>query len=104
VITDEKIYNLKKTKVKRAILISKLGGITKTLLNGKPEFVVHIPSEYDYRFISERREEILDILKIRFMEKMHQNLPIYGVSKPKLSEFTTTEKDMKRGVSKFPPI
>mmetsp|Transcript_40758 Transcript_40758/g.30011 ORF Transcript_40758/g.30011 Transcript_40758/m.30011 type:complete len:101 (-) Transcript_40758:1363-1665(-) len=67
-ITNERIYNLKKTKIKRTILISKLGGATKSLVQGKMEFVVHVPVEYDYRFISERREEILDILKIRFME------------------------------------
>lgn len=38
------------------------------------------------------------------MELLSINLPIFGVTKPKLQEFTTTEKDMKRGTSKFPPL
>lgn len=30
-------------------------------------------------------------------------MPIFGIEKEKLTDFTTTEKDFKRGVSKFPP-
>ena len=54
VITNEKVYNFKKTKIKRAIHIQKISGITKTLVQGKSEFVVHVLSEYDYRFLSDR--------------------------------------------------
>lgn len=34
---------------------------------------------------------------------MQVNIPIFGVQKANLREFTTTEKDMKRGYSRFPP-
>lgn len=51
-----------------------------------------------------RREEIIDILKTLFAEKMKDNLSIFGIDKSSLTDFTTTEKDMKRGVNKFPPI
>lgn len=34
---------------------------------------------------------------------MSENLPIFGIEKSNLTDFTTTEKDMKRGVSRFPP-
>ena len=54
VITNEKIYNLKKLKVKRAIPIAKLGGISKTTQGTRSEFTLHIPSEYDYRFLSDK--------------------------------------------------
>lgn len=50
-----------------------------------------------------RREEIIETLKLRFVEKHNHNLPIFGIEKPNLNDFTTTEKDMKRGVSRFPP-
>jgi hypothetical protein len=93
-ITNEKIYNIKKQKVKRMILIHKVGGITKTLISGKTEFIIHVPSEYDYRFVSDRREEIIDILKYRFVETMQVNLPIFGIQKANLREFTTTETQM----------
>jgi hypothetical protein len=34
---------------------------------------------------------------------MQDNLPIFGIDKTTLTDFTTTEKDMKRMVSRFPP-
>jgi hypothetical protein len=34
---------------------------------------------------------------------MNLNLAIYGINKNSLTDFTTTEKDMKRGTSRFPP-
>ena len=52
---------------------------------------------------SYRREEIIDILKHRFVEKLNANIPIFGIDKSDLREFTTTERDMKRGTTKFPP-
>ena len=30
-------------------------------------------------------------------------MPVFGVDRNNLSEFTTTEKDAKRGQSRFPP-
>lgn len=103
VITTESIYNIKKDKVKRCIKIINLGGLSKTLLGAKTEFTIHVPSEYDYRFVSDRRNEIIDILRFRYSDKLNKNLPIFGVEKDKLTEFTTVEKDMKRGISRFPP-
>lgn len=64
VITTDRIYNFKKSKVKRIININKLGGVSKTTASGsKNEFTIHIPTEYDYRFVCDRREEVIDILK-----------------------------------------
>ena len=54
IITAEKVYNLKKTKVKRAIAITKLGGISKSVVGNRNEFTFHVPSEYDDRFLSDR--------------------------------------------------
>lgn len=54
--------------------------------------------------ITYRREEVIEILKNRFLEKLQLNLPIYGIERPNLKEFTTTEKDAKRGQNRFPPI
>jgi hypothetical protein len=55
--------------MKRAIPISKIGGISKTTQEGaREEFTVHVPSEYDYRYISERRGEIINVLKRQFLE------------------------------------
>lgn len=103
-ITTEKIYNVKKSKVKRSILINDLSGVSKTLRGTRNEFTLHINKEYDYRFMSERREEIITILKAHFAERNGINLPIFGIDKTNLSDFTTTERDKKRGLSRFPPV
>ena len=36
------------------IQLKEVGGLTKTTLYGSYEFVIHVPSEYDYRFSSRR--------------------------------------------------
>jgi hypothetical protein len=102
-ITNEKIYNVKKTKVKRSIRINDLSGITKNLNGSKKEFTLHVNKEYDYRFQSEKREEIINIVKHVYADRNGINLPIFGVPKSNLTEFTTTEKDKNRGTSRFPP-
>lgn len=50
-----------------------------------------------------RRDEIIEVLKHRYAEKYQANLPIFGIDKSNLKEFTTTEKDMKKGQNRFPP-
>jgi hypothetical protein len=62
-----------------------------------------VPSEYDYRFFTDKREEIIEILKGRYIEKLAVNLPIFGIERQNLKEFTTTERDAKRGQNRFPP-
>lgn len=92
--------------------------MSKTTLGSKGEFTLHVPKEYDYRFLSEkyfhscaiklfnsyyRRDEIISILKARYCDILQINLPIFGIEKNDLREFTTTERDMKRQISRFPP-
>ncbi len=50
VITNEKVYNFKKNKIKRFISIHTIEGISKALGSTKGEFTIHVPKEYDYRF------------------------------------------------------
>ena len=102
-VTTENVYNVKKDKVKRRIKIGSLIGVSKALLGAKIEFTLHVQNEYDYRFQSEKRNEIVDAIKRAYAEKFKKNLPVYGIEKEKLQDFTTTEKDFKRGISKFPP-
>jgi hypothetical protein len=53
-ITNEQIYNIKKSKAKRKIRIADLGGVSKTLTGAKIEFTLHVPKAYDYRFLTEK--------------------------------------------------
>jgi Unconventional myosin tail, actin- and lipid-binding len=102
-ITSCKIYNIKKDKVQRAICFSKLRGVSKATLGTKTEFTLHIKEGHDYRFVSERRAEIIELLKHHYADVMKQNLPIFAVEKETTSPVTVIEKEYKKGVEKFPP-
>ena len=49
-----------------------------------------------------RRDEIIDVIKRCFFAIKGKNLPIFHTDKKDLRDFTTTEKDMNKHVSKFP--
>jgi hypothetical protein len=104
VITNQALYNIHKKKIKRVIMIAEIGGITKTVPPSKNllEFTVHVPSSYDYRFISEARNEIMTIIKQAFFAFHRKNLPVFHVTSKDLRDYTTTEKDMKKSISRFP--
>jgi hypothetical protein len=66
-ITDAAVYNLDPTnhsKCKRRIEIKDVGSITCS--NTSEEFVIHIPDEYDYRFVSAQKDDIIKCLKKQF--------------------------------------
>ena len=71
-----------------------MGGISTTTVKDSKEFTIHVPTEYDYRFSTEQKDEIIHTLKVLFLIKTQTNLPIFGIFKTKLDEYTTTEKDM----------
>jgi len=45
----------------------------------------------------------LDVIKRLYIVKMNKNVPIYCVTAKDLKDFTTTEKDMKKGENRYPP-
>ena len=53
-ITDKAIYNIHKKQIKRCIRIETIGGMSKCVPPSKntDEFTIHVPKEYDYRFVS----------------------------------------------------
>ena len=55
-ITNNAVYNIHKKKIKRAIMINDIGGLTKTVPPSRctTEFTIHVPSSYDYRFSTEK--------------------------------------------------
>ena len=54
VITPDKIFNIHKLNIKRQMNISELGGISKLTEKKKNEFTIHFPSDYDYRYITDK--------------------------------------------------
>mmetsp|Transcript_9999 Transcript_9999/g.7524 ORF Transcript_9999/g.7524 Transcript_9999/m.7524 type:complete len:147 (+) Transcript_9999:203-643(+) len=104
VLTKETVLNIKKDKVKRRIKIASIKGVSITARPGKYEFTLHIPSEYDYRFNSDKRDEIIHLLKVRYLQINKENLPVFGHNKDHLKDVTTTEVDKKKGINRFPPL
>lgn len=102
-VTCEKVYNLKDKKVQRFIDLDKIGGISRNVLGKALEFTIHVPSEYDYRFNTEKREEIIKVLQCAIYKKISTQVPIFDIQEPNLKGFTTTEKDTKRATNRFPP-
>jgi hypothetical protein len=50
----------------------------------------------------DRRDKIFNVIKVGYATKKKMNIPIYGIKSKDLREFTTTEKDMEKGVSRIP--
>ena len=71
-------------------------------LSNHNEFVVHIKSEYDYRFVSDQRQEIFDAIKYIWWRQHKKNVPVYGVN-AKLKDFHTSKKDIASGCEICPP-
>ena len=49
-ISSHGVYNLKGTDIKRKINISAIKAISVSKIGN--EFIIHVPSEYDYRYAS----------------------------------------------------
>ena len=107
VITNNALYNIHKKSIKRVIEFKDIIGMTKTVPPSKnvAEFTVHVGGDtaYDYRFITEKREEIMNIIKRVYHFNKKTNIPVYHTDAKDLRTYTTTEKDWKSGRTNFPP-
>lgn len=75
--SDGALYNIDPTtvKVKRRIQLANISRLSASLLSDN-FFVVHVPLEYDYLFVSGRKTEIISILRQAFSEATSQELSI----------------------------
>lgn len=62
VITTQKVFNIHKSSVKREFAIKELSGISYNSIPKKMEFVLHLPESYDYRYNSEKRQIIIEVM------------------------------------------
>jgi hypothetical protein len=67
-MTSNNIFNFKKKTMKRKIAIEKIGAIIVSTKNAK-ELVLHVPSEYDYRYQVSDREVFIKLLKREFVKR-----------------------------------
>ena len=99
-ITSVNIFNLKDSgyKVKRKINRSQLAGITYSTQS--EEFILHMNGEYDYHYLSRRRQEIVRVLT----EKASPGNPVLLWEKfdRSLVRWVTQKQDLKRNIVKRP--
>jgi serum/glucocorticoid-regulated kinase 2 len=100
-MTTNHIFNFKKKTMKRKIAIEKIGAIITSLKNSK-ELVLHVPSEYDYRYQVNDRDVFVSLLKREFVKRRPNGHLRYYCVKGGLKEVTTTEKDAKYKISRLP--
>ena len=77
VSSDGALYNIDPTtvKVKRRIQLANISRLSASLLSDN-FFVVHVPLEYDYLFVSGGKTEIISVLRQAFTEATSQELSI----------------------------
>ena len=100
VITTKGFLNLKGKKVQRRIEIEGIVGVTKS--RHSDEFIVHCPAEYDYRFSSQLKDQIINVLVKAVKALQNRTLYIWETQELNLKDLATTKGDRKKGVSKIP--
>ena len=94
-ITNAAVYNLKGSEVKRRIDADRIEAISFSKIG--TEFILHVPSEYDYRYSStDLRDRI-----IYFVLKAHcggkdKKMPIYYRDELNLVFYAMTKEDKKK--------
>ena len=105
IITDEALYNLKKTKLKRRIPLEIIKGITTSTLNDY--FIIHCSNdEYDYYYFSVKKRTIFEILSKVYLKKTGNELNLYEINEESIWKYVTLKKDKKKDpkLSKMPEI
>eukprot|EP00475_Leptophrys_vorax_P044587 TRINITY_DN899_c0_g1_i1.p1 TRINITY_DN899_c0_g1~~TRINITY_DN899_c0_g1_i1.p1 ORF type:complete len:559 (+),score=156.00 TRINITY_DN899_c0_g1_i1:97-1677(+) len=100
-VTDAAVYNLDAAnygKCKRRIEIKNIDSIT--LSNSSDEFVVHVPDEYDYRFVTADKETIVKCIKKQYKAiNGGKALKVVHTEKNELGDVTWT-KDKAKYISR----
>ncbi len=106
-ITTHALYNLKgfgissiNSEVKRRIDLVKIVAISVSSIG--TEFVIHVPTEYDYRFASsDRREQIIYYILRGYANSSKDQVPIYYREELSLVGVAHTKEDKKTESPKY---
>ena len=91
VLTDQKLYNMKKKTLRRKIAYGLIRGITYSKLTY--EFVVHgNDDEYDYEYLSSERNAIICLIAIFYQKATGSPLKICEVQEKSLKNYVTGKK------------
>lgn len=94
-ITDKAVYNLGPNnygKCKRRIPLEKVVAVSSSAMS--KEFVLHIPDEYDYRFKSSKKDQIVQVLE-QLKASKENKLKTSNVAEATLEDLAVTKKMSK---------
>ena len=103
ILTENAMYNLKKTTLKRRIDYKTIIGITVS--KNSDEFVIHCQDiEYDYHFVSPRKVLIIEIIAKNYVLIKEEELKLFEMEDKSLSNYVTTkkEKEKQQKVTRMP--
>lgn len=92
-MTDHALYNLLPSnygKCKRRIALRDIESVTQS--RSTPEFVLHVPSEYDYRLVSDKRENIVGRLRSAYLALCGQALEVQETDAESLKPVCVTRR------------
>lgn len=95
-ITDKALYNLMPNdfgKCKRRIKLEHIVSVTVSQISN--EFVVHVPEEYDYRFKSEKKERIAELLGQLYEKRSNKKLKTAFKNQNVLKGIAITKKEAR---------
>lgn len=97
-ITNEALYNFKKTDLKRRFDFKNLRGIT--ISNDSDEFVVHGNNiEHDYYFISNKKRLIIEIIADIFRQVKNEKMTLCLIVDKPLFSVVTQENEKKKDLN-----
>ena len=103
ILTENAMYNLKKTILKRRIDYKTIIGITVS--KNSDEFVIHCQDiDYDYHFVSPRKVLIIEIIAKNYVLIKEEELKLFEMEDKSLSNYVTTkkEKEKQQKVTRMP--
>uniref|UniRef100_A0A6A7G348 non-specific serine/threonine protein kinase n=1 Tax=Hirondellea gigas TaxID=1518452 RepID=A0A6A7G348_9CRUS len=95
-VTDKAIYNLMPNdygKCKRRIKLEHVASVTVSQISD--EFVVHVPEEYDYRYKSDKKVKIANLISQLYKQKTNKRLKTTYKSDDILKGIATTKKQAR---------
>ena len=91
ILTENAMYNLRKTTLKRRIDYKTIIGITVS--KNSDEFVIHCQDiDYDYHFISPRKVLIIEIIAKNYVLIKEEELKLFEMEDKSLSNYVTKKK------------
>jgi hypothetical protein len=97
IVTGRAVYNCKNNnmaKCKRRISLAEIEGITQSTVSD--EFVLHVPAEYDYRFMGPRKAEAIEWIQSAREKLTGKSMMVAQSSQVVLKSVTVTRTEAEK--------